>query len=162
MSRPPERSNRAASGIHRYGSAQRLAPYSLIARSNAASGNGTDSPGASTSGNSIPVSRISRRAVSSCAGVTSTPTGRAPRFASHAEKYAVPQPSSTTSRPATSPSRFSSDSSIPQMPQLISSSAQLSDARSSVNSRFDSVQSARFLAASSDQPIGEPDPDLAL
>ena len=44
-----------------------------------------------------------RRAVSSCAGVTSTPTGRAPRLASQAEKYAVPQPSSTTSSPTTSP-----------------------------------------------------------
>ncbi len=34
-----------------------------------------------------------RRAVSSWAGVTSTPVGRASRRASQAEKYAVPQPS---------------------------------------------------------------------
>ena len=51
-----------------------------------ASGKPVSAASASTSGNSIPVSRIIRRAVSSCAGVTSTPTGRAPRFASHAEK----------------------------------------------------------------------------
>ena len=43
----------------------------------------------------------SARAVSSWAGVTSTPTGRAPRRASQAETYAVPQPSSTTSSPST-------------------------------------------------------------
>src|SRR5262249_16897855 len=84
---------------------------------------------------------------------------------SQAEKYAVPQPSSTTSSPATSPSRFSSDSSMPQTPQEISSSAQLTSAFASVYSAFDCVQIAAFLAASlrqSDEPIGEPDPDLTL
>ena len=80
----------------------------------------------------MPVFAIMRRAVASCAGVMSTPTGRAPRFASQAEKYAVPQPSSTTSSPATSPSTFSSDSSTAQMPHEISSSAQLVSAFSSV------------------------------
>src|SRR5664279_5767676 len=93
----------------------------------------------------------------------SPPIGRAPRLASQAEKYAVPQPSSTTSRPVTSPSTFSSDSSIDQMPQWIESRAQLSAARSSVYSAFDWVQSAAFFAASSaHEAIGEPDPDLAL
>ena len=38
------------------------------------------------SGNSMPVSDMARRRVSSCAGVMSTPTGRAPRIASRAEK----------------------------------------------------------------------------
>ena len=101
--RPPGRSRRAASGIHRCGSAQIDAPYSESDESNDASGKGTSSPVASTSGNSTPVSRCSRRAVSSCAGVGSTPTTRAPRRASQAEKYAVPQPSSTMSSPSTSP-----------------------------------------------------------
>ena len=41
------------------------------------------------------------RAVASCSGELSMPTGRAPRRASQAETYAVPQPSSTTSSPAT-------------------------------------------------------------
>ena len=102
-SRPRGRSRRAASGSQRVGSQYRLAPYSEIARSNDPSGNGTSSALASTSGNSMPVSAMARRAVSSCAGVMSTPTGRAPRIASRAEKYAVPQPSSTTSTPSTSP-----------------------------------------------------------
>ena len=101
-SRPPRRSSRAASGIHLRGSAQSDAPYSETARSNDASGSGTASPGASTSGNSRPVSCIMRRAVASCAGVGSTPVTRAPRRASQEPKYAVPQPSSTTSRPFTS------------------------------------------------------------
>src|SRR5690242_10028740 len=93
----------------------------------------------------------------------STPTGRAPRFASQAEKYAVPQPSSTTSSPFTSPRTFSSDSSIPQMPQQISSRAQLTSAFSSVYLAFACVQTAAFFAASSaHEAIGEPDPDLAL
>ena len=60
---------------------------------------------------------MQRRALSSCAGVMSTPTGRAPALASHAETYAVPQPSSTTSRPSTSPITPSSASGICQMPQ---------------------------------------------
>ena len=38
----------------------------------------------------MPVSTIIRRAVASCAGVMSTPTGRAPRFASHAAMLAHP------------------------------------------------------------------------
>ena len=102
ISRPPGRRRRAASGIQRYGSHQMLAPYSLIARSNEASGRGTASALASMSGKDRPCSAWSARAVSSWAGVMSTPTGRAPRRASHAETYAVPQPSSIVSRPATS------------------------------------------------------------
>src|SRR4051812_8166135 len=166
---PPGRSSRAASGIHRYGSTQIDAPYSETTRSAHASGNPLAPASASTRGNAIPVSAIIRRAVASCAGVTSTPTGRAPRLASQAEKYAVPQPSSTTSSPLTSPRTFSSDSSIPQMPHEISSSAQFVRAFSSAYSAFACVQSSTFLAASvearavgSDEPIREPDPDLAL
>ena len=101
---------------------------------------------------SIPVSAIIRRAVSSCAGVMSTPIGLAPSLASHAEKYAVPQPSSTTSRPSTSPSTLSSDSSIAQMPHEISSSAQLVVAFSFVYSAFACVQSSRLRFASSEIP----------
>ena len=55
-------------------------------------------------------------------GVTSTPTGRAPCRASHAEKYAVPQPSSTTSSPSTSPSTPSRARGTPNTPHVISSS----------------------------------------
>ena len=80
-SSPPGRSSRAASGIHRYGSHQIEAPYSESARSNDASGSGTSSAFASIERELEPVLRCSRRAVSSCAGVTSTPTGRAPRRA---------------------------------------------------------------------------------
>src|SRR5437588_5592965 len=161
MSRPPERSSRFASGIHRYGSAQRLAPYSLIARSNAASGNGTDSPGASTSGNSIPVSRCMRRAVSSWAGVGPTPTGRAPRFASQAEKYAVPQPSSTTSRPATSPMQPMVDSWTPKTPQEISLLLHWRGAAAAVCSSFAFVQAATLPGSDSGELIAEPERDLA-
>ena len=85
-SRPPGRRRRAASGTHSAGSAHSEAPNSETARSNDASGSGTRSPGASTSGKLIPVRSIIRRAVASCAGVGSTPTGRAPRCASWAEK----------------------------------------------------------------------------
>ena len=85
-SRPLGRRRRAASGTQRAGSAQSEAPNSETARSNDASGSGTRSPGASTSGKLIPARSIIRRAVSSCAGVGSTPTGRAPRYASWAEK----------------------------------------------------------------------------
>ena len=84
------------------GSAQVEAPNSDTARSNDASGSGTSSPMASTSGNSSPNSRCISRAVSSCAGVGSTPTA-AHQLGELAETYAVPQPSPTTSRPATSP-----------------------------------------------------------
>ena len=52
-SRPPGRSSRAASGSQRSGSHQMLAPYSEKARSKLASGSGTSSALASTSGNSI-------------------------------------------------------------------------------------------------------------
>ncbi len=97
-------------------------------------------------GTRCPVSTMQRRAVSSCAGVTSTPTGRAPCFASHAEKYAVPQPSSITSRPPTSPSTPSSRSGTPNMPHVNSSFAHAREASMSVYSAFDCVQSARFSA----------------
>src|SRR4051794_10283317 len=166
-SRPPGRSSLAASGIHLAGSAQSDAPYSENARSKDESGSGTSSAGASTSGNSSPVCACMRRAVSSCAGVGSTPTGRAPCFASRAEKYAVPQPSSTTSRPSTSPSTPRLASGIPKTPQLISSAAQDRRAEESVYSAFDFVHCATLAAiesaAGSGELIGgEPERDLAL
>ncbi len=125
-SRPPGRSSRAASGIQRYGSTQIDAPYSETHEVGARvrkTGHRRRRP--RSAGTRSRSRAIIRRAVASWAGVMSTPTGRAPRFASHAEKYAVPQPSSTTSRPLTSPRTFSSVSSIPQIPHEISSSAQL-------------------------------------
>src|SRR5439155_1859651 len=120
---------------------------------------------APSSGNSIPVSRCSLRAVASCAGVGSTPTTRAPRRASQAEKYAVPQPSSTTSRPLTSPRRFSCDSGVSKTPQLISSLAQARDAEASVYSVFTRVQFAMFCRTYSGRSdeliVREPERDLA-
>jgi hypothetical protein len=77
-------------------------------------------------------------------GVGSTPTGRAPRLASQAEKYAVPQPSSTTSRPATSPITPSWDSGISKIPQSISSFPQARRAVSPVCSAFAFVQISTF------------------
>src|SRR5947208_6081303 len=102
-SSPPGRSNRAASEIQSAGSHQIDAPYSENARSNDSSGSGTSSALASISSSPSPNSSSIRLAVSSCAGVTSTPTTRrAPARLSQAPKYAVPQPSSITSLPASS------------------------------------------------------------
>ena len=54
----------------------------------------------------------------SCASELSIPTGRAPRRASHADTYAVPQPSSIVSSPSTVSGRTPScDSGTSQMPQ---------------------------------------------
>ena len=66
------------------------------------------------------VLRLAPTGLSSCAGVTSTPTGLAPRRASQAETYAVPQPSSTTSRPSTSPRLPREASGTPKTPHVIS------------------------------------------
>src|SRR4051794_4827170 len=131
--------------------------------SNDSSGSGTSSPYASIRGNSRPVSCCSRRAVASCAGVGSTPTGRAPARASLAEKYAVPQPSSTMSRPATSPSQRSG---MPKTPHSSAASFQAAEALESVYSRFVSVHWTTFAAtrleASAELIGGEPERDLAL
>src|SRR4051812_2533517 len=159
--RPPGRRSRAASATHFSGSAHSDAPYSENATSKLESGSGTDSAGASTSGNSMPVSCCRRRAVWSCAGVGSTPTGRAPARASFAEKYAVPHPSSTRSRPATSPSHSSA---MPKTPHSRAGSFQASDALASVYSRFVFVHCATFAATRSASELigGEPERDLAL
>src|SRR5438132_1865623 len=99
-SSPFGRSSRAASGMHLYGSHQIDAPYSEMARSNAAPGRPVASAFASTSSRPSLYLMFSRRAVSSWAAVMSTPTTRrAPRRFSQAATYAVPQPSSTTSLP---------------------------------------------------------------
>ena len=85
ISWPPGRSSRAASGIQAYGSHQMLAPYSLMARSKRASANGARSALAWKSGNRNPNRCCNPRAVLSCPGELSRPTGRAPRRASQAE-----------------------------------------------------------------------------
>src|SRR2546421_1293340 len=165
-SQPDGLRRRAASGIHLYGSAQIDAPYSECTMSNDASGKGTSSPTASISGNSMRVSRCMRRAVANCAGVGSMPTGRAPRFAIHAEKYAVPHPSSTTSRPSSFGKTRSSDSGMRQIPHVISSCAHDSAARASVYSAFARVQLATFCATysgnSDELIVCKPQVDLAL
>ena len=64
--------------------------------------------------------------MASCAAELSSPTGRAPRRASHADTYPVPQPSSMLSRPSRSAgSTPACASAIPQIPQLGSAAAQL-------------------------------------
>ena len=74
---PPARAGAAArprgsSGTGRPRSRRRTR---TATRSKLSAGRPVSAASASTSGNSIPVSAIIRRAVSSCAGVTSTPTG---------------------------------------------------------------------------------------
>ena len=150
--RPPGRSSRAASATQRSGSHHTLAPYSLTTRSKEASGSGTSSALASTSGKVTPNVCWQRRAVSSWAGVRSTPTGRAPARASQAERYAVPQPSSTTSSPATSPRARTSRSGIWNRPQVISSAAQARSASASVNAALIWVHTDRLSSRSSCTP----------
>jgi len=77
-----------------------LAPYSEITRSKAASASGICSALAWISGKRSPKRSCKAAAVASCAAELSRPTGRAPRRASHAEIYPVPQPSSRLSAPA--------------------------------------------------------------
>jgi hypothetical protein len=81
--------------------------------------------------------------------VTSTPAGRAPRRASQAEKYAVPQPSSTASRPRTSPGTPSCCPGTLKMPQVMSAAARARTACSSAYSLFARVHSFRLAATSS-------------
>ena len=120
---PPGRRRRAASGIQRYGSAQIAAPYSLMTRSKACSRSGTCSPTASTSGNHSLCSSWNCRAIRSCPGVGSTPTGMAPRRASQADTYAVPHPSSTVLVPLTSAGKMpATDSGTWKLPQVGSGS----------------------------------------
>src|SRR5688500_5947800 len=94
----------------------------------------------------------------------STPTGRAPRRASQAETYAVPQPSSTTSLPSNAGRTCTSASGPCQMPHVISSAAQAPRARAPVCSALDFVQSSRLRAASllDELIVGEPQGYLAL
>src|SRR5438067_713189 len=144
-STPLGRWSRAASGIHLYGSHQIEAPYSEIARSNDAPGRPVASAFASTSSRPSPYFAFIRRAVSSCAGVTSTPTTRRapPRF-SQAATYAVPQPSSTTSLPRTSGKTLTWLSGVFHTPQEISCSFHACSARPSVYAALFFVQWSRF------------------
>ena len=94
-----------------------------------------------------PNSSFNRFAVSSWAGVTSTPTTRlAPCRFSQAPKYPVPQPSSTISLPVTSGSAWTSRSGRLHLPQVISSWAHVSRARASVYSALARVQLSRLTA----------------
>ncbi len=62
--------------------------------------------------------------MASCRAETSTPTGRAPRRASHAQTYALPQPSSTAVAPARSSGRTGSrDWGMHHIPQYGSAAA---------------------------------------
>ena len=116
ISCPSGRSSRAASGIHRYGSHQIAAPYSLIARSKLASASGTASALAWISGKCRSCSSWSARAVASWFSESRCrPAERLVGQARH-DTYAVPHPSSMTSRPLTSGRRCTSVSGMPQMP----------------------------------------------
>src|SRR5437016_6990113 len=163
MSSPPGRRRRAASAIQSLGSHQMDAPNSERTRSNAASGRLVRSAFSSRSSRPRLNSSFNRRAVSSWAGVMSTPTTRrALRFFNHAPKYAVPQPSSTTSLPSTSGKTPISRSGVLKTPQVISSWAHASRARASVYSAFERVQLSRLTATYSGSAIAEPQPDLPL
>jgi hypothetical protein len=81
---PPATSSRCASRSQTCGSHQMAAPYSLIAKSKLPSGNGVASALPWCSVRSTPCARASRRAVASCASLTSTPVQTAPRRAIHA------------------------------------------------------------------------------
>src|SRR5207253_4292257 len=142
---PFDRSSRADSGIHAYGSHQIDAPYSEMAGSNAAPGRPVASAFASTSSRPSLYLMFSRRAVSSWAAVMSTPTTRrAPRRFSQAATYAVPQPSSTTSLPRTSGRTPSLLSGVFQTPQEISGSFHSPSALPSVYAALFFVQWSRL------------------
>ena len=118
-SSPPGRSSRDASGIQAQGSAQMAAPYSLMTSSNEPSAQGTCSLEAGTRGNDSPNSAWNWRAIASWPAEGSTPTGSAPSRASHADTYAVPQPSSSARLPLSSSGRRGiSRSGTPKIPQL--------------------------------------------
>ena len=94
-------------------------------------------------------------------GVMSTPTGRAPLFASQAEKYAVPQPSSTTSSPAKSAGRSVGLVDPPDAPgDLVERPVRLGASRRCTRRSPASRRAVR--SASLRQSIREPEPDLAL
>ena len=91
ISQPPGRSRRAASGIQAYGSAHSAAPYSLIAPSKLPDSNGVVLGVAEVEREVDPELLLERRARSRAARASCRcPTGRAPRFASHADTYAGP------------------------------------------------------------------------
>src|SRR5437868_3373477 len=94
-----------------------------IEGSNEAPGRPVASAFASTSSRPSPYFAFIRRAVSSCAGVMSTPTTRrAPTRFSQAATYAVPHPSSTMSLPRTSGRTLTWLSGVFHTPQEISCS----------------------------------------
>lgn len=78
-----------------------------------ASGSGNAEAVPLSSGRRIPNSCCRARAVRSYPPESSMPTGRAPRWASQAETYAVPQSNSIVSCPATSGRMCSTASGIP-------------------------------------------------
>ena len=159
-SSPPGRSRRAASGIRRYGSAHTAAPYSLMTRSKAPSRNGTCSPVARRSGKLSSNSSWNSRAIRSCPGVGSTPTARAPRRASQADTYAVPQPISTVWAPSRCRGRrAASDSGTSNMPQVGSAAVHC---RCPVSGRMRAVRSCRRVGQTYggvERPFGTPGGD---
>src|ERR671924_1030649 len=120
------------------------------------SGSGTSSADEWTSGNSTPAAAIRARACSNCRAELSSPTGRAPRWASKIDHCAAPHPSSSTSLPDTSPRTCSSDSGACQMPQRGSGLLMKSRWRSWYSSLVRS-QCARLRRACSDGFPGNPD-----
>src|SRR5207302_8712708 len=120
-------------------------PYPETAGSNEAPGRPVAPAFASTGSSPSPYFAFIRRAVSSCAGVTSTPTTRrAPRRFNHAATYAVPHPSSTTSLPRTSRSTLTWLSGVFHTPHEISCSFHACSARLLVYAALFFVQWSRL------------------
>ena len=164
-SRPPGRSSRAASGIQRYGSTQIDAPYSETTRSKLSSGSPVSAASASTSGNSIPVSAIIRRAVSSCAGRDvdadrPRPALREPRGE---VRGAAPELDDVEARDVAEHVELGLVD-RPDAPRDLVERPVRRRALSFVYSRFALGPERGVLRArvDSDEPIGEPEPDLAL
>ena len=84
----------------------------------------------------------------SWARVRSTPTGRAPRLANQADRYAVPHPNSITSSPRTSPRTRTSRSGTWNKPHVTSPAAHARKASSSANAEFTNVHNVRFATRS--------------
>src|SRR6187401_425290 len=158
-SRAPDRSTRATSGTTTRGSAHESAPWSEKTMSKDSSGSGISSADAWKSGKSTPASAMSPRACSSCREELSSPTGRAPRFASSIDQRAAPQPSSRMSLPATSPRAPTSDSGIDHAPQIRSSTLSCGPWTAWYSS--DSLsQCSRLRSAWSEGGIGKPEVDF--
>ena len=125
-SRPPGRSRRCASGIHRPGSHQRLAPYSETARSKLSSATESVSAFSQTSGNDTSNSRWNRRTIPSCARAMSTATDGFHSAPARRKSTPCRSPARQRRRPARGRPETSSDSrGVPRCPTAVPLPARL-------------------------------------